>query len=249
MPGNRITAIIVSHGLETLLKFCIGHLARNFSNQTSGSGNRIIIVDNASPFPYSESNFLFQGLSLIRLDQSSSFSYACNHAAHRYPNDYYLLLNNDVLLAENTISSMLALFDNEPQAGICGTRLLFPDNTVQHAGVVFGPGNKGPYHLDRGKPAHIVTRLTQSMQAVTGACMLVRHQTWEELNGMDENYDFGLEDIDFCLRARQKGWMVYCTQETESLHFEAMTPGRVEKDIKSRKIFMDKWQGRYCLDG
>ena len=186
---------------------------------------------------------------MIRLDSHTAFSRACNRAARTQPNDYYLLLNNDVLLAEGTLASMVAVLNEDPGIGICGSRLLFPDRTIQHCGVVFGGGEQGPYHCFRHQPTHIVPRGRQPFQAVTGACLLVRQQVWRQLGGLDEAYDFGLEDIDFCLRARQQGWKIVCANDTDSLHFEALTPGRVERDIPSRRLFMERWQGRYCLDG
>ena len=79
--------------------------------------------------------------------------------------------------------------------------------------------------------------------------MLVKREVWEELSGLDESYPFGLEDIDFCLRARQRGWRIFCCNDTDSLHFESMTPGRVELDVDSRRLFMQRWQGRYGVDG
>jgi GT2 family glycosyltransferase len=79
--------------------------------------------------------------------------------------------------------------------------------------------------------------------------MMVKSTVWEEAEGMDEEYNFGLEDIDFCLRARQRGWNIVCSNRFDSLHFEAMTPGRIERDVPSRKRFMDTWKGHYCIDG
>jgi GT2 family glycosyltransferase len=144
---------------------------------------------------------------------------------------------------------MLDLLLSNPRSGICGSRLLFPDNTIQHCGVVFGAGDKGPYHCFYKAPNHIVPRMNLEYQAVTGACMLVKSEVWDGVNGMDEGYDFGLEDIDFCLRARQRGWNVICCNKVDSLHFESMTPGRVDRDVPSRERFMDTWKGHYCIDG
>jgi GT2 family glycosyltransferase len=189
------------------------------------------------------------GIHLMRFDTHISFSRACNIAAKAKPNNLYLFLNNDVLVHEQAVSSMIDLIQSNPCIGICGSRLLFPDNTIQHSGVVFGGGDKGPYHCFYKAPNHIVPRMNQEYQAVTGACMLVKNELWDGVNGMDEGYDFGLEDIDFCLRARQQGWSIICCNKVDSLHFEAMTPSRIERDVPSRKRFMDIWKGHYCIDG
>jgi GT2 family glycosyltransferase len=94
-----------------------------------------------------------------------------------------------------------------------------------------------------------VPRIASEYQAVTGACLLTTGHVWHSLGGLEEAYPFGLEDIDFCLRARMAGWRVFCDNRTDSLHFESTTPGRVKKDIRSRKLFMKNWQGRYTIDG
>ena len=100
---------------------------------------------------------------------------------------------------------MLGMIDSTSQVGICGARMVFPDGTLQHAGVVFGSGKQGPYHLLRTRPSHLMPRVDREFQAVTGACMLVKDELWRKLGGLDEDYPFGLEDIDFCLRARAGG--------------------------------------------
>lgn len=134
-------------------------------------------------------------------------------------------------------------------AGIVGARLLFPDGTIQHAGVVFGPGTTGPYHLHRAHPARAVPSATKEFQCVTGACMWITAPVWDALGGLDAAYPFGLEDVDFCLQARQRGVRIVCIQEPASLHFESMTEGRAALDVPSRRLFMERWQGKYTLDG
>jgi len=242
-----ITAIVVSKGLEGLLRFCVDALDRSLKKV--GGNHHIIVADNASNPPCQKSLMKPSGIELLRFDRPARFARANNAAAALQPSDFYLLLNNDVILAEEALACMLRLLVETPSAGICGSRLLFPDGSLQHCGVVFGPGDVGPYHVSRKKPAHQASRMNQEFQAVTGACLLVRKQVWDELGGLDESYPFGLEDIDFCLRARQRGWRVFCCGETDSLHFEASTPGRVALDIPSRKLFMERWNGHYTIDG
>jgi GT2 family glycosyltransferase len=146
-------------------------------------------------------------------------------------------------------SRLAAERNGEAPSGHDRSRLLFPDGTIQHCGVVFGAGAVGPYHLHRRQPAHTLSRSACEYQAVTGACMLVDGEVFRSLQGLDESYPFGLEDIDFCLRVRQSGRRIYCMNDTESLHFESMTEGRVGLDIPSRRLFMDRWAGKYAIDG
>ena len=247
MNGITITSIIVSKGLDGLLQHCVHALAAAL-HRAEAAGYSIVVVDNASDFPYQKSQFTYN-VEMIRCDTHQSFSRCNNAAAARYPNEYYLLLNNDVLLNPTTLKSMVSLISEGHKTGLCGTRLLFPNGTIQHCGVVFGPGDVGPYHLNYARPEHFIPMISTEFQAVTGACMLIRSNLWHELDGLDERYDFGLEDIDLCLRARQRGWKFWCSVTTNSLHFESSTPGRAQLDVNSRRLFMNTWQGKYAIDG
>ncbi|KIX15434.1 glycosyltransferase family 2 protein [Dethiosulfatarculus sandiegensis] len=249
MNQKGITVIVLSRGLDALLAQCIKETRQAIQTLEDKTDHCVVVVDNASPRPYVERRINNLGAELMRFDTHHSFAAANNLAAKRYPNRFYLLLNNDVLLHERTLGFMLQEFKTTPNLGICGSRLVFPDGTLQHCGVVFGPGEKGPYHLLRTSPSECMPRITREFQAVTGACMLIRHKLWEENKGLSTEYPFGLEDIDFCLRSRQKGWRITCCNQVESLHFEATTPGRSQLDVKSRRLFMERWQGRYTVDG
>jgi len=244
-----ITAIVVSKGLDGLLNLSLEMLSRALGQIGDTARHRIVVVDNASPTPYLQSDLDGSVDLLLRFDAPVSFAQANNEAVRAMPNDGYLLVNNDVLLTEAALAGPLHLIHQRTRAGLCGIRLVFPDGTIQHRGVVFGAGTVGPYQLDRGRPSTIIPREDSEWQAVSGACMLVVRRAWEEAGGLDEGYAFGLEDVDFCLRARQQGWRVFCSEALDSLHFESMTPGRSELDIPSRKRFMEIWRGRYCIDG
>jgi len=250
MSAPGLTIVIPTKGLAGLLQRCLEHLQRALRAAGPRFEPCVVVVDNATEIPLLEEELpALPPARLIRFDLPASFAEANNAAIRRYPNAYYLLLNNDVLLAESALADMLTLLEQTPNAGVCGTRLVFPDGSIQHAGVVFGPGDIGPYHLSRRQPSAFVTRLDGEFQAVTGACMLIRRETWDDLGGLSGEFAFGLEDIDFCLRARQKGWRVCCSRRADSLHFESMTPGREQLDIGSRRVFMNKWRGRYAIDG
>lgn len=243
-----IAAIVVSRGLEALLAHCLRCLEA--ASEEVGEHVRAVVVDNGSMPPYLTREIAPSRLPLrvLRFDRRVSFARANNTAAMRVQASHYLLLNNDVLLHPRALRAMLDLYVRTG-AGICGSRLLFPDGTIQHCGVVFGPGQTGPYHVHRGRAGGLVPRTTTEFQAVSGACMLVAGSAWRTLGGLDEAYPFGLEDIDLCLRARCAGFRVVCAQEVDSLHFESMTEGRVELDVPSRRLFMSRWQGRYGVEG
>ena len=250
MKAFSLHAIIVSRGLAALLRECLGSLDRAMELiRGRGWTTGVTVVDNASAPSLRGQLDDAPAHDILRFDTHHSFAAACNAAAQAYPADLYLFLNNDVLLHKLALHHMAAVFEADRRTAVCGTRMVFPDDTIQHAGVVFGPGEKGPYHDHRKEASLLIPRITRDCQAVTGACMLVEGDIFRRLNGFDEAFPFGLEDVDFCLRVRQAGHRIVCCQETDSLHFESMTPGRVELDIPSRRLFMERWKDRYTVDG
>jgi GT2 family glycosyltransferase len=235
--------VVPSRGLDALLRHCLLALHAALQSLPDGVATRVVVVDNASPVPYRPGDVAAD--RVLRLDRHHSFAAACNLGTDAADADATLVLNNDVLLDPAAIASMLAHLD-DPVVGIVGARLVYPDATIQHRGVALGPD--GPYHPDRGRPSASVDRRSGPLQAVTGAALLVRRETLASVDGFDEAYPFGLEDIDLCLRARQVGWAVVCDQSVDSLHFESMTPGRAELDTPSRELFRRRWHGAVALD-
>ena len=245
---TTLTVVIPTRGLEPLLRVCLDCLAAAVASATRAEplAARVVVVDNATPYPIRLAAGGDPPVEVLRFDAHQPFAVCCTARSLR-PRRARVLLNNDVLLDPQALTEMLAVIAADPMVAICGTRLVFPDGRLQHAGVRFAP-TLGPYHHERGRDAATVSRMLGRLQAVTGACMLIRGVLWDELGGLDESYPFGLEDIDFCLAPGAPGGPC-CAQRVESLHFESMTPGRVELDAPSRRLFMERWQGRYTIDG
>jgi GT2 family glycosyltransferase len=249
MENPGITTVIVTYGMAPMLEVCLHHLQHALNFERNAARDHIVVVDNASDGPYERAAFARYGVEWLRYDTHHSFAASCNAGMQKFPNDLYLMLNNDVFLREEAVQNMVRALGAEPRIGICGARLVYPNGTIQHAGLRFGPREMGPYHVYRKKDSSLVPRSETEFQAVTGACMLIRREVADELSGFDESFPFAWEDVDLCLRARQKGWRVICSQEVDSLHFESMTPGRLEKDPPSQDIFRRRWEGRWAVDG
>ncbi len=227
-----------------MLAVAVEHVRRALERVAGRVAGEIVVCDNATETPYLLSDL--PGVDrLLRFDLHRSFSAACNASVAGSASDLVLLLNNDVLLHRDALVEMLDLI-TEPLVGIVGTRMLYPDGTIQHCGVVFCAG--GPFHDRARRPTAIVPRTPRFLQCTTGAALMIRRVVWDALNGLDEAYPFGYEDVDLCLRARQLGYRIACAQTVDSLHFESQTPGRVERDIPSRRIFLERWQGRWSID-
>lgn len=245
--SDTISAIVLSRDFDGLLAICLQRFVE--SARRAGLVARCIVVDNASRMPCPAALPGVPPYRLVRFDRHHGFGTSCNHAATRDDGDFFLFLNNDVLLDPDALTAMRSEFTARPGLAACGTRMVFPDRSIQHAGVVFGAGEIGPYHVHRKRPATLVSRSQRRFQAVTGACLMIPRGVFLGVGGFDERYPFGLEDVDLCLRLGRDGGEIVCSQDTESLHFESLTPGRVELDRPSRALFMKEWRGRYAIDG
>jgi len=160
------------------------------------------------------------------------FNYAKvnNKAAAAVDSDYLLLLNDDVApITPDWLRHMLAHMA-DPRVGIVGARLLYGNGMVQHEGVILGLANLAEHAgrlRDGATPGpHGIGHITRQVSAVTAACLLIRTSLFRDLGGMDENYVIALNDVDLCLRARQRGFrVVYCAQAA-LWHYESLSLGR-----------------------
>ncbi len=164
----------------------------------------------------------------IRHHRSSTFNFAetVNRAVAEATSDLVLVLNDDVTPIDPTWLADMASWFADPRVGVVGARLLYPDLTIQHGGVLLGPATLC-YHAFLGLDARAAdlplrATLPQQMLAVTGACLLVRASTWRALGGMDPAYPSGFNDVDFCLRASESGREVILSDAT-LIHEESRT--------------------------
>ena len=164
----------------------------------------------------------------VRHYRSATFNFAetVNRAAAETTTDLILLLNDDVTPIDPGWLADMASWFADPRVGAVGARLLYPDHTIQHGGVLLGPATLC-YHAFLGLDARapdlpLRAMLPQQMLAVTGACLLVRASAWRALDGMDPAYPSGFNDVDFCLRASDSGREVILSDAT-LIHEESRT--------------------------
>lgn len=167
--------------------------------------------------------------------------------------DYILLLNNDVTFKNKTsIKNMLKLFNQD--IGVVGSKLLYTGtDLLQHAGVIFGERyNKLPYHFRHKEKADSQAEKNRYFQAVTAACMLIKANLFNKINGMCEDFKWAFDDVDLCLRAGQAGQkIVYCGNveiyhdESHSLKKNGLNKLYMNNNVKK---FREKWSGKYDID-
>lgn len=194
---------------------------------------------------------------VLRLSQNSGFARACNEGARLARGRYIVLLNNDTLPTPGWLEKMLELAAGDPQVGIVGSKLLFPDGRIQHIGVAFDEG-KNPGHIYRGFPADIrPAKVSREYQAVTGACLLVDRDLFWSVGGLDETYENSYEDVDLCLKLRARGCRILVCADSTLYHFESMSEKRHVHDFRNRALLKTRWgnnilsdmKGWYTQDG
>ena len=184
------------------------------------------------------------------------FNYsAVNNLGVRHASgEYILLLNNDTEVITVTWMEELLMYAQRRDVGAVGAKLYYPDKTIQHAGVVIGLGahrTAGHVHYKQHRQnLGYMGRLcyAQDMTAVTGACLMVKKSLYLEAGGLDESFAVSLNDVDFCLKLREKGLLNVFTPFAELFHYESASRGSdVQGENASRydresEVFREKWK-------
>ena len=164
------------------------------------------------------------------------------------------MLNNDTEMTDGSCIGELLGFCMRDDVGIVGAKLLYADETIQHAGVVLGFGGtaghafigKGRY--DTGYAGRILC--AQDCSAVTAACMMVKRSVYEQVGGLTEALAVAFNDIDFCLKVREAGKLVVYNPYAELFHYESKSrgledsPEKVERFNSEVEILLSRWRGR-----
>jgi GT2 family glycosyltransferase len=169
-------------------------------------------------------------VSVLRIDEPFNFSRLNNVAAAQARGDLLCFLNNDTEAISPAWLEEMAGLACRPDVGAVGAMLYYPDDTIQHAGVVMwmgGIASHAHHGLTRGDPGSLGrAALTQTVTAVTAACMMVRKTVFVEAGGFDERLAVAYNDVDFCLRLRTRGYHNVWTPFAELYHHESVSRGR-----------------------
>lgn len=228
-----------------LTRQCLQALAET----TRGIEYEVIIVDNAST---DETPALLAGLrgdvQVIRNQENLGFAQACNQGAKAARGRYLVFLNNDTVPQSGWLEPLVREAEEHADVAVVGSKLLYPNGTVQHAGVAVSRIGLIPYHLYRGFPADApAVNRRREFQAVTAACMLIRREVFEEVGGFDEGYRNGFEDVDLCLKVRERGGKIVYQPKSVLYHLESQTPGRKTYDEDNSRRLLARWGAHWWL--
>ncbi|MCB5953244.1 glycosyltransferase family 2 protein [Enterococcus sp. BWT-B8] len=190
-------------------------------------------------------------VKLVSYEGKFNYSAINNYGVSFAKGDYYLFMNNDVeIINPETIEELLNYAMRE-DVGVVGSRLYYPDGTIQHAGVVVGFGGIAGHTFVNQKPTEngYFNRIivAQNYSAVTAACMMVRGSVFKEVHGFSEELAVAFNDIDFCLKVRTIGKLVVYNPYAELYHYESKsrgaedTPEKIQRFQNEIAVFERKW--------
>ena len=252
---DKISILIPNKDHIDDLRRCIDSIRE----RTTYDNYEIIVIENNSEqqetFAYYKTIEEQENITVVTYKGEFNYSRINNFGAKYATGKYLLLLNNDTqVITMNWLEAML-MYAQRSDVGAVGAKLYYGDRTIQHAGVVIGLGahrTAGHTHYKinydnlgyMGKLCY-----AQNVSAVTGACLMVKKSLFDELGGLDEDFKVALNDVDFCLRLREKGYLNVFTPFAELYHFESASRGiDVMDEAKAKRyeeesaLFRDRWK-------
>ena len=188
---------------------------------------------------------------LVYKDRDFNYSWINNWAAKQASGPMLCFMNDDVKIITTDWLEKLVVRLQLNGVGAVGVMLYYPNETIQHAGVILGIGGVAAHAfkgIERGSDGYRGRLgVEQDLSCVTAACVAVRHDVFEQLNGFDERLAIAFNDVDFCIRLREKGWRIIWTPEVEHYHLELQTIGhhasgeRAQIFQKEVRMMRDQW--------
>ena len=249
----KVSIVIPNKDHVEDLRRCI----KSIIEKSTWENYEIVIVENNSTtkeiFAYYEELKDNPRIKIVKYEGAFNYSKVCNLGVAEASGDYILLLNNDTqVITINWIEELL-MYAQRPDIGAVGGKLYYEDKTIQHAGVVIGLGAHRTaghvHHKQKRENLGYMGRLcyAQNMTAVTGACLMVKKAHYEEVGGLDESFAVSLNDVDFCLKLREAGYLNVFTPFAELYHFESISRGLDDSGEKAERYndesqrFRSKW--------
>jgi GT2 family glycosyltransferase len=238
----KSTVVIPAFNNAALTKQCLDAVLRI-------GGCEIIVVDDASTDGTLKMLATFgDKIEVIAHRRNQGFAKACNDGAKAAHTEFVVFLNNDTIPQPGWLRALENFARKNPGAAVVGSKLVYPNNTIQHAGVIVCQ-DKYPRHIYTGFPAdHSAVSQSRRFQIVTAAAMLVRKKVFTAARGFDTKFINGFEDVDFCLRLGERGHEIHYCAESIVQHFESVAPGRFRHDKKNVALYRQRWLGKVQPD-
>ena len=253
--GNpKISIVIANKDHEADLRRC---LASIFEKSTYDNYEVIVVENNSETtdiWKYYEELKENERVKIVIYQGGFNYSAVNNLGVEAAEGEYILLLNNDTQVITVNRMEELLMYAQRQDVGAVGAKLYYGDKTIQHAGVVLGLGahrTAGHSHyMQHWENLGYMGRLcyAQNVSAVTGACLLVSKELFEKAGGLDESFAVSLNDVDFCIKLREMGYLNVFTPFAELYHYESVSRGLDDQGEKAKRYneesarFRDKWK-------
>lgn len=253
ITGEPLISILIPNKDHTEdLKKCINSIRQ----RTTYRHWEIVIIENNSElrqtFQYYEELEHDPRIRVVRWTREFNYSAINNFGALSTKGDYLLLLNNDVEVITPDWLEQMLMFAQRKDVGAVGSMLYYPDDTIQHAGAILGIGGVAGHshkYFRRGEYGYMSRlAIAQNLSAVTGACLMLRKDVWQEVGGLDEAFQVAFNDIDLCMRIRKAGYLIVWTPYAELYHFESKSRGIDDTPVKQARfageidLFRWRWE-------
>jgi GT2 family glycosyltransferase len=242
-PHPLVSFILPTGGRTELVRNCVAGVLEG----TDYDNIEIILLYNNDSrpevLPYLEEISADPRVTVVHCNTSFNFSRICNIGVGRARGDIVCLLNDDIeVIAPGWLLEMVS-HALRPEVGAVGAMLYYPDDTIQHAGVILGlgdPNGIGAHvhrRLPRGAPGYFHRALlTQNLSCITAACLVLRKEAYCEVGGFDEAIAVDFNDVDFCIKVRDHGYLIVWTPYAELYHLESVTRGEADTPEKQQRF-------------
>jgi GT2 family glycosyltransferase len=258
-PLPTVSVVVATRDRVELLRPCV----EGVLYATDYPALDLIIADNDSVEPetlrYMDEVSSDPRVSVVRWPHPFNYSAINNFAASHARGEYLCLLNNDIEVIEPDWLSAMMREALQPKVGAVGAKLLYPDRSIQHAGVAIGLGNAaGHAHrgLPEGDPGYFAqAHIARGASAVTGACLLVAQRHFQAVGGLDEEHlAVAYNDVDLCLKLRESGLAIIYTPAATLIHHESKSrgldfaPEHLERYMRELEVFQKRWGSEWVVD-
>lgn len=236
----KVSLIVPTRDKVDLLRMCVESILAC----TSYPNYEIVVVDNQSSDPAALTYMAELGkrtrIRVLRYDEPFNYSAINNFAVRQCDGEIVGLVNNDIeTIHADWLDEMVSQVVR-PEIGAVGAMLYYPNDTIQHAGVVLGVGGIAAHvycGAPRGSGGQMSRALlAQAMSVVTAACLLIRREVFEQVGGLDERLKVAFNDVDFCLRVREAGYTNLWTPYAELYHHESASRGYEDTPEKKHRF-------------
>lgn len=251
--NSKVSIVIPNMDHIEVLKTCIDSI----TEKTTYEDYEIVIIENNSKneetFSYYRELGKNSRVKIVNWIGKFNYSAINNFGVQQaVTGEYIILLNNDIeVITPDWIEQML-MFAQRTDVGAVGAMLYYPDETIQHAGVILGVGGVAGHshkNFNRGSYGYMSrATIVQNLSAVTFACVMIPRHVWDEVGGLDESFAVAFNDVDMCMRIRKAGYLIVWTPYAELYHYESKSRGLEDTPEKKKRFegevmrFQERWK-------